>query len=208
MTRVHLPGGGHARPLRLTLTIRQMMKLVVFGAAASLSIALQVPAGEIRPGTWLHILLTQSVAVPMVLALAALPLVRRGPSKDWLIRGLLMISVSVALPQAIWSLISRYRIRRIQASFGAPFDSDFDFLMFHMPTIILSLGLIVLLPKVVPCWCPDCRRLTLLPEGKFLSRRETTRERVRRCVVCQGRFRRIRVSWEAIQASSVLTSAR
>ena len=92
------------RPLRLKLTLRQMMKLVVFGAIASASAVPMVRFAENGAITWPFLVLFEAVAIPLVLALAAFPLVRQSPLKDWLIRVLLLISVTSILGAAIYSL--------------------------------------------------------------------------------------------------------
>jgi hypothetical protein len=86
-----------ARPLRFSLSLRQMMKLVIFAAAESMCLAPMVRLAEAGIVDWSWVILGEAVAIPVVLALVAFPLVRRGPYKDWLIRTLLLISVSIAL---------------------------------------------------------------------------------------------------------------
>jgi hypothetical protein len=93
-----------ARPRRHNLTLRQMMKLVVFGAVASASAVPMVRLTEIGAITWPFLALFEAVAIPLVLALVAFPLVHQSPLKDWLIRVLLLISVGSVLGAAIYSL--------------------------------------------------------------------------------------------------------
>ena len=87
------------------LTIRQMMKLVIFAAAASMCLAPHGAAcggrrgglgmGDSGRGRW----------YPGGSRNARVSAVRRGPSKDWLIRMLLFTSVSIAPGSSVYSLI-------------------------------------------------------------------------------------------------------
>jgi hypothetical protein len=81
------------------------MKLVIFAATASMCLAPMVRLAEDGVVDWAWVILGEAVAIPVVLALVAFPLVRRGPRKDWLIRMLLFTSVSIALGFAVFSLI-------------------------------------------------------------------------------------------------------
>ena len=56
------------------LTLRQMMKLVVFGAVGSLCLAPMMRLAEIGAVGWPFAILMEAVAIPMVLALAAFPM--------------------------------------------------------------------------------------------------------------------------------------
>src|ERR1035441_2929942 len=88
---------------RFRLTLRQMMKLVIVAAVASASVAPFVRFKEIgATPTWTAVYSWAAFVVPLVSALVAFPLVRKGPLKDWLIRVLLMTSVAVALGFAIY----------------------------------------------------------------------------------------------------------
>ena len=99
MTRIQAP------LVRMSLTLRQMMKLVIFAAAASMCLVPMVQLAEAGIVDWQWVILGEAVGIPVVLALVAFPLVRRGPSKDWLIRMLLLTSVSIALGFVVYSLI-------------------------------------------------------------------------------------------------------
>lgn len=86
------------------LTLRRMMKLVVFAAAGSVCLAPMVRlAGEGAVG-WPFALLLEGMAVPLVLGLVAFPLIRPGPGKDRAIRGLLLTSVGVGFAAAVYTL--------------------------------------------------------------------------------------------------------
>jgi hypothetical protein len=87
------------------MTLIQMMKLVIFAAAASMCLAPLVRLAEAGVVEWSWVILGEAVGIPVVLALVAFPLVRRGPYKDWLIRTLLLTSVGIALGFAVFSLI-------------------------------------------------------------------------------------------------------
>ena len=99
--------GKQVPPVRswLTPTVRQMMKLVVFAAVASLCLVPVVRRAEIGAVSWPFAVLMEAVAIPMVLAIVAFPLVKRGPLKDWVIRALLLTSVGVILGAAIYSMV-------------------------------------------------------------------------------------------------------
>ncbi len=107
--------GHSARLPRLRLTLRQMMKLVIFAAIASASVSdclAQAGLVSLLP-SWSTVYLWGDVVVPLVSALVAFPLVRKGPLKDWLIRSLLMTSVAVALGLAIyWMGYVCFSVRR------------------------------------------------------------------------------------------------
>jgi hypothetical protein len=81
------------------------MKLVIFAAAASMCLAPMVRLADAGVVEWSWVILGEAVGIPVVLAIVAFPLVRRGRSKDWLIRMLLLTSVSIALGFAVFSLI-------------------------------------------------------------------------------------------------------
>lgn len=89
----------------MSMTLRQMMKLVIFAAAASICLAPMVRLAEAGVVEWQWVILGEAVGIPVVLAIVAFPLVRRGPFKDWLIRTMLLTSVSIAMGFAVFSLI-------------------------------------------------------------------------------------------------------
>jgi hypothetical protein len=76
------------RPLRprFTLTLRQTMKLVVFGAVASMCLAPMWRLADAGVVTWPQMLLGE------------------GPRKDWLIRALLTTSLGIGLLEMIYAL--------------------------------------------------------------------------------------------------------
>src|SRR4051794_28630200 len=88
--------------LKLSLTLRQMLNLVIVGAVASWSVAPIVRLKLVGAApTWAVVFLWGAIAVPLVSAIVAFPLVRKGPLKDWLVRVLLLASVTSALVFAI-----------------------------------------------------------------------------------------------------------
>ncbi len=97
--------GNQGQPIQFSLTLRQMMKFVIFAAAASMCLAPMVRLAEAGAVEWEWVILGEAVGIPVVLAILAFPLLRRGPNKDWLIRMLLLTSVSIALGFAVFSLI-------------------------------------------------------------------------------------------------------
>jgi hypothetical protein len=91
---------------------------------------------------WSCVIPGEAVGIPVVLALVALPVVRRGPSKDWLIRMLLLISVSIALGFAVFSLVWG---GMILSGTGAT-RATLYFVM-----IVLTPPFVFLLPRVALC---------------------------------------------------------
>ena len=92
-----------AKPIKLTLSLRQMMKLVIFGAVASMSLAPMWRFAEAGVVTWPQLFFGEAVAIPMILAVAAFPLLRKGPRKDWMIRVLLTTSLGIGLVESIYA---------------------------------------------------------------------------------------------------------
>ena len=193
-----------ARRVRLTLSLRQMMKLVVFAAAASACVAPFVQLMDMGLASWSVVLVWGAVAVPLVLALTAFPMVRRGPLKDWLIRVFLLISVGDALGFAISVLVwfvsesVRRRVPLVYSFLG----------QIAGIIIILGLALVVLLRKVVPRRCPDCRWRTLIPDATSSSGPGDNRTRCYQCLRCQGRFEKHVGSREAVPAELLPASLR
>jgi len=188
-------GERHARHLRLKLTLRQSMKLVVFGAVASLILAPMVRLAETGAVTWPFVFLLESMAIPLALALVMFPLVRQGPLKDWLIRALLLTSVGVGLGAAIYSLVwasKGPRSLNIWATSGMTVGIVWAFV------VVLGFPFVVLLRKVMPGWCPACRAPTLVPDASMPDRLEFTRKRTYRCLSCEARFRKLHGSWRAV----------
>ena len=66
------------RPRRPTLTLLQMMKLVVFAAVASLCVAPMFRLAEAGVVPWPYVLMGEGVGIPVVLAIVAFPLLRAG----------------------------------------------------------------------------------------------------------------------------------
>jgi hypothetical protein len=132
-----------------------MMKLVVFGALASMCLAPMWRLAEAGVVTWPLMLLVEAVAIPMVLAVAAFPLVRKGPRKDWLIRALLVTSLGIGLLAAIYSLA--------WASVGPPSlnvwassGATVGFVWYII--VLLGLLLVLLLWPIVTGLCSPRRR--------------------------------------------------
>src|SRR5262249_1789957 len=96
------PRGGNLRP---TMSLLQLMELVIFAAAASFCLAPMIRLAMLGAVAWEWMLVGVAMGVPVVLALVAFPLVRSGPLKDWLIRALLLASVGVGLGFSFYSLL-------------------------------------------------------------------------------------------------------
>jgi hypothetical protein len=190
------------RPLRLTLTLRQMMKLVVFGAVASMCLAPMWRLADAGVVTWPQMLLGEAVAIPTVLAVVAFPIVRKGPRRDWLIRALLATSLGIGLLSTIYALF--------WASVGPPSlnlwaGSGATVGFFRAVIVIFGFLFALLLRQVVPGWCPACRRFALLPYSTIRIRPESAPERAYQCLSCKGRLWKIDGPWLAVPAD--LTSS-
>jgi len=167
------------------LTLRQMMKLVVFGAVGSLCLTPMIRLAEIGAVGWPFAILMEAVAIPMVLALAVFPLVSRGPRKDWLIRGLLMTSLAVILGSAIYSL-AWGSVGPQSLNIWAAGSFTVGFLWF----VVVAVGIpfMLLLRQIVPGLCPACRRSPLVPDATIRVRPDAAPERAYKCLSCKGRF--------------------
>ena len=183
------------------LTLRQMMKLVVFGAVGSLCLAPMMRLAEIGAVGWPFAILMEAVAIPMVLALAAFPMVSRGPQKDWLIRGLLMTSLAVILGSAIYSLAWGSAGPQSLNIWAAGSGIGVGFL--RSVISLVGFGLILLLRQIVPGFCPDCRWSPLVADATIRVRPDAAWERAFRCVSCKGRFRKYGGSWSIVSFDRV-----
>ena len=183
------------------LTLRQMMKLVVFGAVGSFCLVPMIRLAEIGAVGWPFAILMDAVAIPLVLALAAFPIVSRGPKKDWQIRGLLMTSLAVILGSAIYSLtwgsVGPQSLNIWAAGSGFTVGS----LWFVI--VVVGIPLMLLLRQIVPGRCPACRRSPLVPDTTIHARPDAAPERVYRCATCKGRFRKDGGSWSAVSADEI-----
>jgi hypothetical protein len=196
------PRGGRPRRHGLKLTLRQMMKLVVFGAIASATVTPMLRFAQMGAVGWPFAILLDAVAVPIVLAIAAFPLVQRGSLRDWVIRLLLLTSMSVIIGAAIYTLV--------WASTGPPALNIWAGSMLNAMTVgfiravlvILVIPFIALLGKVVPTRCPTCQTLTLLPDGISVDPSKSGPQRTRWCASCQRRFQKVFGSWWAISSHS------
>jgi hypothetical protein len=183
-----------SRRPRLSLSMRQMMKLVVFAAAASACVAPFVQLTEVGAASWPVVIIWSIVAVPLTLAVVAIPLVRKRPLKDWSIRALLIVSTGSALGIAAFFVIQilrdSFRFRRLLA-FGAAAESS-------LVVVVLGFALFLLLKKAVPGRCPDCRRRSLLPTGLVRRQHSRARKQVYQCLRCEGLFWNADDSWETV----------
>ena len=177
------------------LSLFQMMKLVVFGAIASTCIAPAYRLAEIGVGTWSTWLILEGVSVPLVLALAAFPLVRKGPFKDWLIRVSLIVSVAVALGFAVYLLIFfswGWASRRM--------PPEFTFLAIDAGVIIvLGFALALLARSIIPLSCPDCSRRTLILDAKAAASQVDSPGKSYLCLCCQEHFYNPNGSWRVVR---------
>jgi cytochrome c biogenesis factor len=188
-----------ARRLRVpSLTILQMMKLVVMGSVASACLAFFARLSEegVGHGSPWFIPLMGGLFIPLALALVAFPLLRKGQLKDWFILVLVAIPLSVILGVGFLEIVRVIRERSMGRQ-QPPLDY-FELGMTSVIFILLGLALFYVFRRIVPARCPDCRRLTLLPDAKFRVQPDASRGRTYQCFRCQGQFRKLQGRWEAI----------
>ncbi len=182
--------------LRFVLTLRQMMKLVVFAAVASLCLAPMVRWAEVGAVSWPFAILMAAVAIPLVLAIAAFPMVKPGPLKDWLIRALLMTSLGVILGAAIYSLFCASVGPQSLNLWARSTGITVGFLW--VVIVILGVPFILLLKELVPGRCPACKKWRLLPDAMIRVPPQAASERAYRCLSCHGRFWKKSGSWSDV----------
>jgi hypothetical protein len=181
------------RPFRLSLPLRQMMKLVVFGAVASACLAAGVKHAEMFTQAWFGVFMTEAMVIPLVLAVTAFPLVRQGPQKDWLIRALLLVSIAMA-----WTDALIYLVRAIGLLTRGQHFYKFPWIETLATAIVLPGPLAWLFWSCSPAKCPDCRRLTLI---RYSSDRMPPRMKgtpIYQCMRCEERYRKRAGDWEPL----------
>jgi DNA-directed RNA polymerase subunit RPC12/RpoP len=168
----------NAGAVRFQFSMVQMMKLVVLGAVASLCLAPGYRLVELGVSTWPGFLILEGVSVPLALALAVFPLVRRGPLKDWTIRALLLSSVSIALGFAAYLMfLIVIHIHRVFA--------ELSFILFDSLAIgVLGFCLATLVRGLIPVRCPECSRRAMIREVKATHAPEAVAGRAYRCLNC------------------------
>jgi len=117
-----------------------MMKLVTFAAVALMCLAPVVRLAVIGAISWAWALMGEAIGIPVALALVAFPIVERGPFKDWLIRALLLCSVSIALGFSVYSLLWGRSIWATGVTRAT----------FYFPIFLLALPFVALARKVMP----------------------------------------------------------
>jgi hypothetical protein len=180
---------GRVRRPGLTLTIGQMMKLVVFGAAASLCLLPMKPLVEEGFVTWPTVLLWEAVAIPLAQAVVAFALVKPGRFRDGLILALLGTALVVALGAALYLFAWGSAIRGGMTP---------GFLIGVI--LILGIPLSMVLLYILPGPCPGCSRSVLIPDGTFRPAPRASLRRAYRCGSCRGRFWIQRGVWKAVPA--------
>jgi hypothetical protein len=181
--------GERARRLRLTLTVGQMMKLVVFGAAASLCLLPMRPLVEQGVITWQTALLWESVAIPLSQAAVAFALVKPGRFRDGLIVALVVTALVMAL-----GVVTYY------VTWGAPSGSAVTpgFLLVVLGLLVGPLLAVLL--AVLPRPCPRCSRSWLIVDGTFRPEPRSLLRRAYRCDSCKERYWKDRGAWSAVPA--------
>jgi hypothetical protein len=181
------------RRCRLSLTLRQMTKLVVFAAVASACLAAGVQHAEMFPQAWFGTLMTEAVVVPLMLAVTTFPLVRQGPQKDWLIRALLMVAIAMA-----WSDAFIYLGRAILLLTRGQHFYEFSWILTLATVIILPGPLAWLFWTCLPGKCPHCRRSSLLRYSSGQPRFGMSGNPIYQCLCCEGRYRKRERNWEPL----------
>jgi hypothetical protein len=177
-----------------------MIILVVFAALAFACLAPLVHLAE-NNGRWSIVIIGGVVVVPLVWALAAFPLVRKGLFKDWLIRALLMVAVSVAFALHVFFAVMSTRGVFLRLSQ----EERFEYITLAgiiLAVIVLGFALIFLLRRVVPGRCPECRRPTLLPDARTGPGQRAEPWRLYQCFLCGRQYSRSHNSWEAVRLPS------
>jgi hypothetical protein len=142
--------GRHRIP-RLTLTLAQMMKLVLFAAVACGSVAPMVQLKERGVvHDWTAVIVWAAVAAPLSCAITAFVAIRRGPFRDWLIRMFLLASVASALGFALY--LAGCQIFLVL--FQGRWLYGFSYLETTTAIIVLGLAFVVLLRRAVRGWRP------------------------------------------------------
>jgi hypothetical protein len=177
----------------LTLTVGQMMKLVVFGAAASLCLLPMRPLVEEGIVTWQTVLLWEAVAIPLSQAVVAFALVKPGRFRDGLIVALLLASLVLAFGVVLYYM-----------TWGAPSGSAVTpgFLIAVM--VLLGVPLLAVLLSVLPRPCPRCSRSWLIVDGTFRPGPRSLLRRTYRCDSCNERYWKDRGAWSSVPAERML----
>jgi hypothetical protein len=175
--------------VRLTLTVGQMMKLVVFGAAASMCLLPMQPLVEEGVITWQTVLLWESVAIPLSQAVVAFALVKPGRFRDGLIVALVVTALATAL-----GIVTYYM------TWGAANASGVT-PSFLLVILALLVGpLLTVLVYILPCPCPRCPRSWLIIDGTFRPGPRSPLKRAYRCGSCEGRYWKDRGAWSPVPA--------
>lgn len=165
-----------------------MMKLVVFGAAASVCLLPMKALVEEGFASWPAILLWEAIAIPLEQAVVAFALVKPGRFRDGLILALVGISLAFALGAAVYL----YAWGGMRGGFtpGA----------LQWVILLLGIPLTRILLYILPGPCPVCPRSLLLPDGTFRPGPRESLRRAYRCGSCAGRFWKHQGDWKAVPA--------
>jgi hypothetical protein len=193
------------RTPRLRLTVRQLINLVVFAALALACLAPLVHDAESN-GLWWMVIIVGVVVVPLVWALAAFPLVRKGLFKDRLILALVTVSLGSMFGLLASFAVMHTRFILVQAGRAERFVSII-LIVEILGVIGLAAALIFLLRRVVPGVCPECQRRTLFSAHRTTTRQRVESRRLYQCVVCGGQYLRFHKSWRAVRPDSAKSNA-
>ena len=181
------------RQFRLQLTLRQMMKLVVLAGVASACLAVGFEHWTMFRQAHFSVVMTEAVVIPLVLAVIAFPLVRRGPLKDWMIRALLFAAIAMA-----WTDAFIYLVRAILLWNRGRHFYQFPWFATIAEVILLPCILAWLFWTCLPGKCPDCRRFRLIrySSGRLLS--ESIGTPSYDCMRCEGRYQKRDGNWNSL----------
>jgi hypothetical protein len=144
------------------------MKLVAFSAIVSFCLALGSRLEDELTGpldskhralSRSIVLVMEGVGIPLVLAVVALPMLQKGPLKDWLIRILLLVPVSFTLFTIpgifLVSAILHYRSGQLAGDDPGTLVKAGSISLGCF--IVLGWMFLHLLRRAVPGRCPECR---------------------------------------------------
>lgn len=181
--------GLHARRLRLTLTIGQMMKLVAFAAAASMCLMPMRPLVEEGVVTWQTVLLWESVAIPLSQAVVAFALVKPGRFRDGMIVAMIVTALAMALGVVLYYV-----------TWGAPSGSAVTPGFLLAVLALLAIPLLVVVLSILPRPCPRCSRSWLIVDETFRPGPRSPLRRAYRCDACRERYWKDRGAWSVVPA--------
>ncbi len=195
--------------IRWQLSMSQMMKLVVFAAAASVVLVPMTTLVDLGIGTWVSVAVFGFVAVPLTWAILSRLLLRPGVFKDWFFMTMLAVSVGGCFAVANYILAIHFLpvLIRLRMEEIVRKSMLIDMVMLCGIDILLAFGLVFLFRRVVPARCPSCRQRSLLGHGRAARYPGERWRRLRaHCILCHTDFSRRPASWEPIALRETIAS--